>query len=94
MTDRITAELGTIREMAAQITGDHAIADCTADLGARCTGHDAQRLADAIDAVLALADDWAAPGPPPRGEGERAQRYCGIRLRAVIKEKLLAKDGA
>lgn len=48
----LAAELGTIREMAAQITDDHAVADCTADLGSRCTGHDAERLADAVEKVL------------------------------------------
>jgi hypothetical protein len=49
----LSAELGTIREMAAQITDDHTEADCTADLGVRFTGHDAERTADALDAVLA-----------------------------------------
>jgi hypothetical protein len=48
----LSAELGTIREMAAQITDDHTEADCAADLGVRCTGHDAERMADALDAVL------------------------------------------
>jgi hypothetical protein len=48
----LAAELGTIREMAAQITDDHTEADCAAGLGVRCTGHDAERMADALDKVL------------------------------------------
>ena len=55
--DLLAAELAGIRERAAQITGDHDVAVCIADLGGPCSGHDAERLADAVEAVLATASE-------------------------------------
>ncbi len=53
-TDPLAAELAAIREMADQITGDgHIEEECGGDLGRTCTGHDAERLARAVEAVLA-----------------------------------------
>jgi hypothetical protein len=52
--DPLAAELAGIRDRAAQITGDHDPADCIGDLGGPCSGHDAERLADVAEAVLAL----------------------------------------
>lgn len=52
--DTLAAELAAIRETASQITRDgHDEAECSADLGRRCTGHDAERLLAAVEAVLA-----------------------------------------
>jgi hypothetical protein len=50
--DPLAAELAGIRERASQITDDHDVADCIADLGGPCSGHDAERLADVVEAVL------------------------------------------
>jgi hypothetical protein len=52
-TDPLAAEIAGIRERASQITGDHDPAECIADLGGPCSGHDAERLADAVERVLA-----------------------------------------
>ena len=49
----LAAELAGIRERASQITGDHDPAECIADLGGPCSGHDAERLADVAEALLA-----------------------------------------
>jgi len=58
-THPLAAELAAIREMASQITRDgHTEAECVADLGHTCTGHDAERLADVAEVALTLADEW------------------------------------
>ena len=54
MPDGLTAALGQIRNRAEQITREHDPADCIADLGGTCTGHDAERLLAVADAVLEL----------------------------------------
>lgn len=83
----LAAELGTIREMADQLTGDgHTVAECTGDLSNRCTGHDAERMADVLERLLTLADDWAATKGD--GPGYIAVRACGIRVRSVIAAEL------
>jgi len=53
MSGKLADELAAIRERAEQITETHPIEDCDLD-GETCTGHDAQRLVAALEAVLAL----------------------------------------
>lgn len=56
--DPLAGELAAIRERASQITDEHGPGDCDLN-GGPCTGHDAERLAAAVEAVLALHQ----PGP-------------------------------
>lgn len=55
--DPLAGELATIKERASQITDEHGPGDCDLN-GGPCTGHDAERLAAAVEAVLAQAQDW------------------------------------
>ena len=49
--DPLATEIAGIRERASQITAAHDPAECIADLGGPCSGHDAERLADAVEAL-------------------------------------------
>src|SRR5258708_30583845 len=51
-TDKLQAELASIRVRAEQITDEHDEADCDLN-GETCTGHDAVRLLEAVGAILA-----------------------------------------
>lgn len=106
--DRLAAELAGIRERASQLTDDgHDTALCTADLGGPCTGHDAERLADATEAMLTQARRWTdtAAALDKRAEASedppayiqmyaRAQALtdCAGELREVIEMKLTGED--
>ena len=50
--DKLSAALDGMRRRARQITDEHAADDCDLD-GETCTGHDAELLLAAVDAVLA-----------------------------------------
>jgi len=90
MAEPVATRLVEIRKMASQITDDgHVPAECTADLGAPCTGHDAERVAGVVEAVLALADDLAAT--KGEGPGYNATRACGLRFRSEITAALLGE---
>jgi hypothetical protein len=81
--DPLAAELAAIRRRADQITGDHEVADDIADLGAPCTGHDAERLADVVGAVLDLAQGW---------EGNSG-KVAGVIIQSAIGRELLTEEG-
>lgn len=97
----LAAELAAIRERASQITDDHDVAVCIADLGGPCSGHDAERLADVVERVLARAARWEAErGHPLSEHAERtsllfAAKYArvdaGVEIREAITSKLLSE---
>jgi hypothetical protein len=58
-TDKLSAALDGMRRRARQITDEHGPDDCDLN-GETCTGHDAEQLLDALDAVLKLAHGWEA----------------------------------
>jgi hypothetical protein len=89
--DPLAAEIAGIRDRASQITGDHDVAVCIADLGGPCSGHDAERLADVAEAVLAIHHDLG---------GRCARCFAAYGLREpwpcaeykAITSKLLSKE--
>ena len=86
----LAAELAGIRDRASQITGDHDVAVCIADLGGPCSGHDAERLADVVGAVLDLAQGWEAnSGKVPVLSREAA----GVIIQSAIGRELLTEEG-
>lgn len=58
-TGKLSAALAGMRRRARQITDEHGPDDCDLN-GETCTGHDAEQLLDALDAVLKLAHGWEA----------------------------------
>ena len=62
--DKLSAALDGMRRRARQITDEHAADDCDRD-GETCTGHDAELLLAAVDAVL--ADHKPRTDKPPPG---------------------------
>jgi hypothetical protein len=94
--DPLAAELAGIRDRAAQITGDHDPADCIGDLGGPCSGHDAERLADVVEAVLALVGEaYVMSATYEYGTGRRDSASCDldpVAIRAAITSKLLSEE--
>ena len=96
----LAAELAAIRRRADQITCDHEDGDCQLG-GETCTGHDAERLADAVERVLAWAAGWEAErGHPLSEHAERtsllfAAKYArvdaGVEIREAITSELLSE---
>jgi hypothetical protein len=90
----LDAILAGMRERAGQITGDHDEGDDRDLDGDTCTGHDAERLIDVVEAVLRLAGDWKAPRVRPRTSEEIIRFACAMKLAALIERELTRKDGA
>ena len=61
--DSLSAALDGMRRRARQITDEHAADDCDRD-GETCTGHDAELLLAAVDAVLAHHQPQPGMFPP------------------------------
>jgi hypothetical protein len=86
--DPLAAELAGIRDRASQITDDHDVAVCIADLGGPCSGHDAERLAAAVERVSALADQWHGE----RGNDYSASALFASKVREALRGELLGKE--
>ena len=92
----LSAALDGMRRRARQITDEHAADDCDRD-GETCTGHDAELLLAAVDAVLTLADAIAVPHAPARNSYEGgyvdAERQLGKVFREEVARALTGEDG-
>jgi hypothetical protein len=98
MTDTdLSAALDGMRRRARQITDEHAADDCDLD-GETCTGHDAELLLAAVDAVLTLADAIAVPHAPARNSYEGgyvdAERQLGKVFREEVARALTGEEAA
>ena len=95
--DKLSAALDGMRRRARQITDEHAADDCDLD-GETCTGHDAELLLAAVDAVLTLADAIAAPHAPARNFYEGgyvdAERQLGKVFREEVARALTGEEAA
>jgi hypothetical protein len=85
--DPLAAELAGIRDRASQITHDHDVAECIADLGGPCSGHDAERLADVVEAALDAAARWKRQSTT----GYAAAAQCAEELERVAARELLSE---
>ena len=95
--DKLSAALDGMRRRARQITDEHAADDCDRD-GETCTGHDAELLLAAVDAVLTLADAIAVPHAPARNSYEGgyvdAERQLGKVFREEVARALTGEEAA
>ena len=93
----LSAALDGMRRRARQITDEHAADDCDLD-GETCTGHDAELLLAAVDAVLTLADAIAVPHAPARNSYEGgyvdAERQLGKVFREEVARALTGEEAA
>ena len=93
----LSAALDGMRRRARQITDEHAADDCDRD-GETCTGHDAELLLAAVDAVLTLADAIAVPHAPARNSYEGgyvdAERQLGKVFREEVARALTGEEAA
>jgi hypothetical protein len=89
--DPLAAELAAVRDRAAQITGDHDPADCIGDLGGPCSGHDAERLADAVEAGLD-GHHKIPDGPSGGGYCPTCMRIWPCETYRSITRELLGKE--
>lgn len=88
--DPVTAALEEMRERSAK-----AMLGFSSNPGTYIdSANDVPSLLAAVEAVLKLADTWAAGRPGEIGPGFNATRACGRRIREAITRALTGKEAA